>query len=67
MSEPDEMDEDGRWFADDDGPGGIGCAECEAGWRHGCMDDMCRSCTPSDQCEDGYRCRVCNPNGEVVW
>lgn len=67
MTEPDEMDEDGRWFADDDdGLRSIGCCECESGWTHGCMDDMCRSCMSADECKDGYPCRHCNPGGEVL-
>ena len=50
----------------DDAPS-IGCYECDGGWRHGCMDDMCRGCNEAVDCEDAYPCRHCNPNGELPW
>lgn len=58
MTEPEEE------FYDDEP--GIGCWNCEDGWKHGCMDDMCRSCYPADECDDGYPCRHCNPKGELL-
>lgn len=49
----------------DDEPG-IGCYECEGGWKHTCCDDLCRACNEAVDCEDGGRpCRVCNPHGEL--
>lgn len=64
MSEPDEMDEDGRHFADDE-PDTIGCWNCESGWKHTCMDDLCRGGNSAAECEDGgLACSICNPDGE---
>lgn len=43
---------------------GIGCANCDGGWHHGCMDDLCRGSTDAEECEDAIPCKLCNPNGE---
>lgn len=51
----------------DDGPDTIGCWNCEGGWKHGCMDDLCRGSLDACDCDDGYACRLCNPTGEVLW
>lgn len=40
-----------------------GCCECDGGWRHGCMDDMCRGSADGIDCPDAYPCRHCNPKG----
>lgn len=52
-------------FDGDDGEG-IGCYNCDGGWKHGCMDDLCRGSTDATECEDAYPCRICNPQGEVA-
>ncbi len=63
-----EYDDD---YDDDyDGPfgGGIGCAHCQqAGWHHGCCDDLCHGCNEPEDCDDAYPCRHCNPHGEVTF
>lgn len=52
-------------FGDYDEAPGIGCANCESGWRHGCMDDLCRSgADAAEDCESAVPCGYCNPNGE---
>lgn len=51
----------------DDGMGPqYGCVHCgyEA-WRHGCCDDMCRSCYEPEDCPDAIPCRHCNPGGDL--
>lgn len=54
---PDEYDHD-------DEPG---CYNCDmSGWRHGCLDDMCRGANEGDECPDAIPCRECNPRGEVM-
>ncbi len=47
----------------DDAPD-IGCWNCEGGWKHGCMDDLCRGSACADQCDDAYPCPTCNPKGD---
>lgn len=39
---------------------GAGCVNCQGGWKHGCMDDLCRGAYSADQCEDAIPCRTCN-------
>lgn len=64
MSEPDEMEQDAWWFADD-GPEGIGCCNCgHSGWNHGCCDDICRNCYEPEDCPSGRPCKHCNPDGD---
>lgn len=52
-------------FDADDGEG-IGCYNCDGGWKHGCMDDLCRGGADASECEDAYPCRIYNPQGEVA-
>jgi hypothetical protein len=59
MIDPDDND----FYEDDDG---IGCASCDGGWHHGCMDDLCRGSYGADQCDDATPCRICNPDGEIA-
>ena len=55
MGEPAEDDD---VYDDYDGPEEIGCYECgHSGWRHGCMDDMCRSRYEPEDCPDAIPCR----------
>ncbi|HEU4804472.1 MAG TPA: hypothetical protein VFS91_01465 [Nitrobacter sp.] len=49
-----------------DGERGIGCYECDQGWKHGCCDDMCIACTEAPWCDDAYPCRLCNPHGDFL-
>jgi hypothetical protein len=44
----------------------IGCVNCDAGWRHGCCDDLCRGSNESQDCDYPRRCLTCNPHGEVL-
>lgn len=48
----------------DDSPG-IGCANCDGGWSHGCCDDLCRGSNEPEWCENAIACWTCNPHGEV--
>lgn len=50
---------------DDDMEGGVGCANCERGWVHGCCDDLCRGRDAID-CHSAIACRTCNPDGDVA-
>ena len=59
------MSEEYDDYGYDDSPG-IGCCNCEQGWIHGCMDDMCRSCEQAAACPDAHACR-CNPDCELPW
>lgn len=52
-------------FDYDDSPG-IGCADCDSGWRHGCCDDLCCACNEAEGCDNPIACRHCNPNGETA-
>lgn len=52
---------------DDEGPEGIGCYDCEDGWKHGCCDDLCRGCNDALDCDFARPCRLCNPRGEMVF
>lgn len=62
MTENAVTDHDDDYEASD---GEIGCYDRgHSGWRHGCMDDMCRACTEPEDCPDGQPCRHCNPHGE---
>lgn len=56
--------QDDDFYADDSE--GIGCYNCDGGWKHGCMDDLCRGGADATECEDAYPCRICNPQGEVA-
>jgi hypothetical protein len=63
--------EDARAAAEDDDyddydDGEIGCVNCDAGWRHGCCDDLCRGSNESQDCDSPRRCLTCNPHGEVL-
>lgn len=71
-----DLIESGNWTAEEQHPSpedfngepeGIGCWNCDDGWKHGCMDDMCRNSTPADECGNGYPCRLCNPDGQVMF
>lgn len=60
------FDNDGDRPLDDDDFGGIGCGLChQEGWFHGCCDDMCRGCNEPEDCDNGYPCKNCNPDGEL--
>lgn len=60
MSEPyDEAEE----YLDGDQSDQPGCWNCDGGWRHGCMDDMCRGASDAIDCQDAFPCRLCNPRG----
>lgn len=52
-------------FDYDDSPG-IGCADCDSGWRHGCCDDLCYGSNEPEWCDNAIACRHCNPHGEVL-
>lgn len=65
MTEPDEMDEDGRWFADDDDE----CGECggEGGYAR-CAEDCCPHIYGEEGCDDPAcwrRCSVCKGKGHL--
>ncbi|MGN6063797.1 hypothetical protein [Brevundimonas diminuta] len=56
--EPKPLSDD--WF-----DGDPGCHACNGtGWRHGCMDDLCRGSTEDEDCPDAIQCMVCNPEGD---
>lgn len=57
MSEPDD-----DWEGEYEGSA-LGCYECQGGWRHGCMDDLCRGSNEPEDCDAAYPCRNCNPEG----
>lgn len=43
-----------------------GCYNCNgSGWRHGCLDDLCRGSTEGEDCPDAFHCHVCNPQGDI--
>lgn len=44
----------------------IGCVNCDAGWRHGCCDDLCRGSNEPQDCDYARKCLVCNKYGEVL-
>lgn len=44
---------------------GIGCVNCDGGWRHGCCDDLCRGCNEPEWCDLARPCPHCNPHGEI--
>jgi len=52
-------------FDYDESPG-IGCVDCDSGWRHGCCDDLCYGSNEPEWCDNAIPCRHCNPHGEVL-
>jgi hypothetical protein len=63
MSAQEDWRDDG-YYDDDDG---IGCCNCDGGWRHGCCDDLCRGSNEAADCDRAYPCKLCNPEGDVSW
>lgn len=59
--DPDFYDDEDTYDESDD----IGCYECNSGWKHGCMDDLCRGGNDASECHDAIACRACNPTGEA--
>lgn len=53
-----------QWPEPDERYADIGCASCDQGWRHGCMDDMCRGSVEACDCGDAVACRHCNIEGK---
>jgi len=65
MGEALQQDDDD--FGYDEDPG-IGCYNCGGGgWRHGCIDDLCRGSNEPEECEFARPCPCCNPDGDVPW
>lgn len=57
------MADDDHYYDDFEGPG---CVNCDGGWRHGCIDDLCRGYNEPEWCEDAIPCPTCNPHGELL-
>jgi len=45
---------------------GIGCWNCDMGWRHGCCSDMCMNCTEAAWCDYARPCPLCNSSGDLI-
>lgn len=66
MSDKEREAEDEIEYDYDDAPG-IGCCDCDDGWKHGCCDDLCYGCNDPVDCDNAIPCRHCNPTGELPW